>query len=260
MSDRIIKIHKRENPYVQIDKSILNNEKLSWRAKGLLVYLLSLPNDWKVYLDEVTKHSTDKITSTRSAFSELKDAGYVKKVSTRDDKGHITGWETIVYETPNIETESPDSGESTLSENPDVGKPHCGETDTTNNNYSNNEKPNNIKTIADKKSSSAHKQVIDHYHNKFISVFGKKPFIDGGKDGNLVKNLLGNCSLEELLDLLDKFFDSNDPYVINSGYTLGVFKTQINKLKTVGVERNKDQQLTTEEKAKRDLYSKLYAN
>ena len=142
MSDRIIKIHKRENPYAQIDKDILRNEKLSWKAKGLLAYLLSLPHDWKVHLNEVVKHSTDGATSTRSAFKELRESGYVRKVSTRDDKGQITGWETIVYEVPISEARSTDDREPTLSEMPDVENRHSGESHTTNKEITNNEKSN----------------------------------------------------------------------------------------------------------------------
>ena len=96
----------------------------------------------------------------------------------------------------------------------------------------------NIKTIADTKTVSPHKQVIDHYHNKFLSIFGEKPLIDGGKDGNIIKKLLQNCSSDRLIELLDKFFELDDPFIRESGYTIGVFKTQINKLKTVGVNRN----------------------
>ena len=139
MSDRIIKIHKRESPYAQIDKDILRNEKLSWKAKGLLAYLLSLPHDWKVHLNEVVKHSTDGATSTRSAFKELRESGYVRKVSTRDDKGQITGWETIVYEVPILETKSTDDRETTLSEKPDVENRHSGESHTTNKDCTNND-------------------------------------------------------------------------------------------------------------------------
>ena len=98
-------------------------------------------------------------------------------------------------------------------------------------------KSNNNKTIAAEKTPSPHKQVIDHYHNKFLSIFGEKPLIDGGKDGATVKKLLQNCSAERLIELLDKFFELDDPFIRESGYTIGVFKTQINKLKTVGVIR-----------------------
>lgn len=37
----IVRINKRDNPYVQIDHRVLEDTRLSWKAKGLLAYLLS---------------------------------------------------------------------------------------------------------------------------------------------------------------------------------------------------------------------------
>ena len=192
MSDRIIKIHKRDNPYAQIDKDILRNENLSWRAKGLLAYLLSLPHDWKVYLTEITKHSTDGATSTRSAFKELRESGYVRKVSSRDDKGQITGWETIVYEVPILEVKSADSGESTLSKTLDVGNLHSGETHTTNKDCTNNEKSNDNDLI-----------YISEFENWFKEYLNKK-----GKSNSKkywVKLRKENVSVEQLTLARDNY-------------------------------------------------------
>lgn len=72
---------------------------------------------------------------------------------------------------------------------------------------------------------------IDYYHDRFLSRFGEKPFINGGKDGLIVKRLLSTYGLEKLKGLLDAFFDSRDPYIMRAGgYTIGMFATQINKL------------------------------
>lgn len=76
------------------------------------------------------------------------------------------------------------------------------------------------------------KAFINYYHDRFLSLFGEKPVIDGGKDGMIVKRLLGTYGFERLKGLLDAFFESQDPFIQKSGYTIGVFKTQINKLLT----------------------------
>ncbi len=46
VSKTIVRVNKRSNPYVVIDKTALNDDRLSWKAKGVLCYLLSLPDDW----------------------------------------------------------------------------------------------------------------------------------------------------------------------------------------------------------------------
>jgi hypothetical protein len=52
-----------------------------------------------------------------------------------------------------------------------------------------------------------------------------------GKDKKLVKDLLGVVKEDDLLPLIDNFFKSDDEFIQKSGYTLGVFKSQINKLR-----------------------------
>jgi phage replication O-like protein O len=74
------------------------------------------------------------------------------------------------------------------------------------------------------------KTFIDFYFEEFKTRFGKPPIIEGGKDGNLIKGLLNHITLEDLKGLLTKFFDSTDKFTLGSGYTIGVFKSQINKL------------------------------
>ena len=74
------------------------------------------------------------------------------------------------------------------------------------------------------------KKFIDHYHNTFLERFNEKPMIDGGKDGKIIKSLLGTYEIDLLKELLDKFFNSTDEFILRSGYTIGVFKSQINKL------------------------------
>lgn len=53
-----------------------------------------------------------------------------------------------------------------------------------------------------------------------------------GKEGKLLKEALKVVPEEEMFKLIDKFFQMNDNFVKSSGYTIGVFVSQINKLRT----------------------------
>ena len=99
----IIKIKKRENPYVQIDKRIYDDASLSWKAKGVLSYLLSKPDNWTIRVTDIIKKSTDGRDSVYSALRELRKAGYLLKAPIRDEKGKITEWIEELYEEPNQE-------------------------------------------------------------------------------------------------------------------------------------------------------------
>jgi hypothetical protein len=110
----VIKRNKRSTPFVQIDKRPLQNKELSWKAKGILAYILSLPDNWQLYLNELKEHATDGRDSTASGFKELIEAGYIVKSRIRK-AGQFKGFDYIVSETP--QTASPKT------ENPKTVKP-----------------------------------------------------------------------------------------------------------------------------------------
>ena len=68
-----------DGPYTVIGNEAAQDSSLSWKAKGLLVYLLSLPRDWNIRLSELARHATDGIDSTRKAMDELLNAGYIQR-------------------------------------------------------------------------------------------------------------------------------------------------------------------------------------
>ncbi len=98
------------------------------------------------------------------------------------------------------------------------------------------------------------KLFIDFYFQEFENQFLTPPMIEWGRDGKTIKDLLSKLPLEELKSLLIKFFDSSDKFIQNSGYTLTVFRSQINKLKINGSPKDgMDLWLSVhEEKEKRD--------
>ena len=63
--------------------------------------------------------------------------------------------------------------------------------------------------------------------------------VNGGKEGALVKRLLAVHSLEKLKDMASLFFKSEDPFIQNSGYTIGAFSAQINKLAATAMRKSK---------------------
>lgn len=91
----------KDKPFVMVDKTVLKETTISWKAKGILVYLLSLPDDWKIYESELSTHSCDGIKSTRSGIKELIKAGYIVRQKKRT-KGRFMGYEYIVYEHPTV--------------------------------------------------------------------------------------------------------------------------------------------------------------
>lgn len=90
---------QRDTPYVQIDNRPLRDARLTWKARGLLAYLLSLPDDWRISRDHLAKQGPDGVAAVRSALTELEAAGYLQRRRYRTDDGKFA-WEHLLHETP----------------------------------------------------------------------------------------------------------------------------------------------------------------
>jgi len=132
---------KKQKDFVQIDKFPLQDVRLSWRAKGLLAYMLSMPDDWQFYVNELHKHAKDGKDSTRSALKELEQFGYlVIEKDNRSSKGKFATNNYFLYERPLSDTGSPwrvaRHGQAATTNNKE-----------TNNNHTNNNKEREKKEI-----------------------------------------------------------------------------------------------------------------
>lgn len=86
--------------FTTVDNVVLNDTSLSWKAKGLFVYLWSQSDEWNFYETEVAKHSTDGIVSLKNGLKELEDQGYLKRQRVRDEQGKFKENEWILSESP----------------------------------------------------------------------------------------------------------------------------------------------------------------
>ena len=109
----IIKRHLSAN-FTVIDNAVLQDERLSWKATGLLAYLLSLPEDWRVHIEDLARRKTDGHSATSSGFRELRMAGYLVVEKVRGDRGRISSV-CHVYDQP-LETAVIDIQTSGLTE------------------------------------------------------------------------------------------------------------------------------------------------
>ena len=73
--------------FTTVPNNVINDERLSWKAKGLFAYFVSKPTDWVIRKSDLVKRSTDGVTSMRSARKELEEAGYLKRETKRSKEG-----------------------------------------------------------------------------------------------------------------------------------------------------------------------------
>jgi phage replication O-like protein O len=80
------------------------------------------------------------------------------------------------------------------------------------------------------KPNPAVKDFLGHWGQVFRERTGKDYFPNYGKEGSLTKKMLKSYPLDHLKELAGVFFKSKDQFILNSGYTIGFFYSQINKV------------------------------
>lgn len=114
-----IRVAKRQR-FTTVDRRAVNDERLSFRARGVLVWLLDKPDDWRFSSETLAAQAPEGRTAIRSALKELREAGYLRTTKYRDEHGRFHT-EQVLHETPM--SDSPEVAEVRF---PDVGKPAVG--------------------------------------------------------------------------------------------------------------------------------------
>lgn len=95
----VFRVEKNAN-YTVMANYHLKDRRLSYKAKGLLSEMLSLPPDWDYTLSGLAVIAADGLDSVRSAIRELEMYGYLVRSQSRDERGRMSVNEFIVYENP----------------------------------------------------------------------------------------------------------------------------------------------------------------
>lgn len=97
---KIKKVYKTK--YTVIDNTVIEDTKLSWKAKGLFTYLWSRPDNWNFYVSEVAKHARGSRDQVMTGLEELETAGYLLRSRKRDKNGRLTSEnEWLLSQEPN---------------------------------------------------------------------------------------------------------------------------------------------------------------
>jgi hypothetical protein len=88
--------------YAVIAKHHLKNRALSYKAKGLMTFMLGVPDDWDFSLSGLATLASDGIDGVRSGIRELEKHGYLTRRRIRDDNGRLGDIEYTIHEMPQI--------------------------------------------------------------------------------------------------------------------------------------------------------------
>lgn len=113
----------RIDNYTKVGNEIFADDRISFRAKGVLMYLLSKPDSWKVSERQLAAVGDEGVTAIRAALKELERAGYIQRCRRQGANGRFE-WESVVFDEPQAVQLEPEEG-APCSENLSMGEPPC---------------------------------------------------------------------------------------------------------------------------------------
>ncbi len=96
----VFKIEKTKD-YTVMSNYHLRDKNLSYKAKGLLSFMLSLPEDWDYSLTGLCSISKESRDGIRVILKELQDHHYFEIEKIRGDKGYFE-YNYLIYEIPHF--------------------------------------------------------------------------------------------------------------------------------------------------------------
>ena len=128
MSNTIIRAPRRDR-FVVMDQRAVEDDRLSWAARGLLCYLLSRPDDWKVLVNDLRKRGNLGRDGIYRLLKELRTVGYARFLRLRDRNGRIRGGIYIIREIADLP--DPDLPDTVLPDTAAPGPANPGALPTT---------------------------------------------------------------------------------------------------------------------------------
>lgn len=77
--------HSAQANFTIVPNLYLRDKALSWRARGLLAYLMSMQPGWSMSIDQLTAAGMEGRNAVRSALWELEKAGYLVRQQTNEN-------------------------------------------------------------------------------------------------------------------------------------------------------------------------------
>lgn len=133
------------NKFTVVDNYALQDENLSLKARGLLVTMLSLPDNWQFSENGLCSiFQKDGQASIRSGLKELEENGYMVRTRKRDNLGRVSSVEWTICDYPHLE-------------NPSVVNPNLENLPQLNTNKSNTESIEELNNIPEPKKTEKKK-------------------------------------------------------------------------------------------------------
>lgn len=127
-------VYEKTKDFTIMSNHHLRDRRLSFKAVGLLSFMLSVPSNWDWTIAGLVAIRKDGKESISSAMKELEQYGYLERIEVRDEKGRFMDIEYNIYEIPKA-VETVDNATETVKkpeifDEPKAAKPVSGEPKT----------------------------------------------------------------------------------------------------------------------------------
>ena len=121
----IIRSPRLESNFSVISNSVIRDNRLSYRARGVLLEILSRPDNWRVSGDSLARSGKEGRDAILTALKELRDCGYIRTVTERLPNGTFET-KNYVYDTPQDVVPRPENPTTASVSQPRPEKPGSG--------------------------------------------------------------------------------------------------------------------------------------
>ena len=176
----------QRTPRPQTNFTILSNEilrdnRLSFRARGILASVLSRPDNWRTNADSLANESIEGRGAILTALKELEMLGYLERTKYQNELGHWVS-DSLIYDQPKF------------------GKPTSVEPTSENSTLIKELYKNNDEQEVTTPSEINASMIVAEYVDSFQHYFGEKPPARSiGRIAKDAKQLLGEGKNPELL-------------------------------------------------------------
>ena len=177
--------NKTQGNYTIVSQNIMRDQNLSLTERGMLLTLLSLPDNWNLTIKglcQILPDGKDKVSKT---LNSLIEKGYITREQNRDGRGKFDSTNLEVHESPITSTSPSPNAQSgkvikDISVKPDSSpcpeNPYAGNRDTRKPHADNptqyiNNKSNNYKSIIQEVCKED--TLTDNEYKDLVSKFGK---------------------------------------------------------------------------------------
>ena len=233
MGETMFLRERKERDYTVVNNTYIKDTRLSWQSKGVMTYLLSLPEDWVIHMEEIQQHASNGRDSLRSAIRELKQYGYLEQHQEKKN-GRFSSCVYKIIENPMTDkqqTETTDAGNTSTgnpsTENPTLLNTNKQSTDKQSTKKQSTKKQNTEKTGKQPTDFSVYsKQFYDKYlanyerlHQRGL-VANPTPAINYRIISKQLQRAFEIYGYEQVVNAVDSSF--NDSWIISIGYPINV--------------------------------------